>query len=96
VIIPAAAPFPVPFKPFVIAQGVFQVPWPAFLIGTLVGRGCRFLLEGLLGARYGSALKQLVLSRKWVSAAVFLGLVILFLLIKRVYSLRAVKHSQAD
>lgn len=96
VIVPAAAPFPVPFKPFVIAQGVFQVPWPAFLIGTLVGRGWRFLMEGLVGARYGSVAKQFMLSRKWASAAVFLGIVIFFLLIRSVYSLRAAKHSQAD
>ena len=96
VLVPAAAPFPVPFKPFVIAQGVFQVPWPAFLIGTLVGRGCLFLTEGLVGARYGPAAKQFVLSQKWLSAAVFLAIVILFLLIRTVYAVRAVKHSQAD
>src|ERR1700675_413700 len=35
VFLPAVAPFPVPFKPFVIAQGVFQVPLETFVIGTL-------------------------------------------------------------
>ena len=32
VFLPAIAPFPVPFKPFVIAQGVFQVPWVNFIL----------------------------------------------------------------
>ncbi|MGA2419398.1 MAG: VTT domain-containing protein [Candidatus Acidiferrum sp.] len=45
VFLPAVAPFPVPFKPFVIAQGVFQVPFITFLVWTLVGRGALFFLE---------------------------------------------------
>src|ERR1700678_4836493 len=39
VLLPAVAPFPVPFKPFVIAQGVFRVPFMAFVVGTFGGRG---------------------------------------------------------
>src|ERR1700739_3898757 len=35
VFFPAVAPFPGPFKPFVIAQGVFQVPIRAFCVGPL-------------------------------------------------------------
>src|SRR5947199_249573 len=54
VFLPAVAPFPVPFKPFVVAQGVFQVPLATFIVGTLLGRGCLFLFEGFLGARYGT------------------------------------------
>jgi hypothetical protein len=38
VLLPAVAPFPVPFKPFVIAQGVFQLPFIPFVVGTFVGR----------------------------------------------------------
>src|ERR1700751_3927892 len=53
VFFPAVAPFPVPFKPFVIAQGVFQVPLGTFVIGTLLGRGCLFFFEAFLGARCG-------------------------------------------
>jgi membrane protein YqaA with SNARE-associated domain len=88
VFFPAVAPFPVPFKPFVIAQGVFRVPLPAFVIGTLVGRGCLFLMEGLLGARYGAVAKQFLLTQKWASAAVLLGIVLIFVLIRRLSVLR--------
>jgi membrane protein YqaA with SNARE-associated domain len=42
VFLPAVAPFPVPFKPFVIAQGVFQLPFVTFVVWTLVGRGALF------------------------------------------------------
>src|SRR5262249_13894400 len=72
VFFPAIAPFPVPFKPFVIAQGVFQVPMPAFLVGTLLGRGCLFMAEGLFGARYGGGGQQLFFDPQGVSALGFL------------------------
>lgn len=60
---PAVALFPVPFKPFVIVQGVFQVPLATFIVGTLLGRGCLFFFEGLPGARYGVEAKQFRSSR---------------------------------
>jgi membrane protein YqaA with SNARE-associated domain len=51
VLLPAIAPFPVPFKPFVIALGVFQVPFVPFVVGTFVGRGALVFMEGFLGVR---------------------------------------------
>ncbi len=83
VFFPAVAPFPVPFKPFVVAQGVFQVPLGTFVIGTLVGRGCLFFFEGFLGARYGEAAKQFLFSQKWTSLGAVLALVVLILMIRR-------------
>lgn len=94
VFLPAVAPFPVPFKPFVIAQGVFQVPFTTFVIGTLAGRGALFFVEGFLGARYGMAAKQYMLSQKWFAVA--LGLILLFLAIRRLPALRKIEHSQTD
>jgi membrane protein YqaA with SNARE-associated domain len=86
VLLPALAPFPVPFKPFVIAQGVFQVPFVPFLIGTFVGRGTLFFIEGFLGARYGAAAKEFVLHQKCVSLGILLGLIALFLAIRQIMS----------
>jgi membrane protein YqaA with SNARE-associated domain len=83
VFLPAVAPFPVPFKPFVIAQGVFQVPFPRFVVGTLLGRGLLFFMEGCLAARYGSAAKQFVMDQKWAAAAVILTIGAAILLIRR-------------
>lgn len=96
VFLPAIAPFPVPFKPFVIAQGVFQVPIATFVIGTLLGRGALFFAEGLLGARYGTAAKQFVLDQKWASIAMVAGLVLLFFLVRRLVALRRTEYSQTD
>ena len=94
VFLPAVAPFPVPFKPFVVAQGAFQVPFGKFVIGTLVGRGLLFLFEGFLGARYGKAARQFILTQKWASLALVLGIALIFLLIRS--ARRKTQYSQAD
>jgi len=96
VFLPAVAPFPVPFKPFVIAQGVFQVPFATFVIGTLVGRGALFFIEGFLGARYGAAAKQFLLTQKWASVAIPAALVLTFFAIRRVSNLGREAQTQSD
>ena len=96
VFLPAVAPFPVPFKPFVVAQGVFQVPFLTFVIGTLVGRGALFFVEGFLGARYGVAAKQFLMTQKWASLAVTLLLILVFLAIRRVQMLGRTGQPQPD
>jgi undecaprenyl-diphosphatase len=96
VFLPAVAPFPVPFKPFVIAQGVFQVPMAPFVIGTLLGRGALFFIEGFLGARYGTAAKQFLVDQKWASIAMAIGLVLVFFLVRRLLALRGTQYSQTD
>ncbi len=94
VFLPAVAPFPVPFKPFVVAQGVFQVPLATFIVGTLLGRGCLFLFEGFLGARYGTAAKHFILTQKWASLGVLLTLVVLFLTIRLLLASKRTSYSQ--
>jgi uncharacterized membrane protein YdjX (TVP38/TMEM64 family) len=96
VFFPAVAPFPVPFKPFVIAQGVFQVPFVTFVIGTFVGRGCLFFFEGFVGARYGAAAKQIMMNQKAATVAVALGLSTLFMLIRRAPIFGGKQASQGD
>lgn len=53
--IPAILPPPFPFKPFVLAEGVFQVPWRTFVLAILLGRGLRYGVEGVLAVRFGDA-----------------------------------------
>jgi membrane protein YqaA with SNARE-associated domain len=96
VFLPAIAPFPVPFKPFVIAQGVFQVPFVTFVVGTLVGRGLLFFCEGFVGARYGVAAREFLMNRKGASAALALGLVLVFLVIRRLPIFRRTEASQTN
>ena len=82
VLLPAVAPFPVPFKPFVIAQGVFQVPFVPFVVGTFVGRGALFFMEGFLGVRYGAAARDFVLHQKFASIGVLVALIAILLAIR--------------
>ncbi len=96
VLLPAMAPFPVPFKPFVLAQGIFQVPFGPFVVGTFVGRGCLFFFEGFLGARYGSAAKRYLWQQKWTAAAIALGLLVVFLAIPRLSHYRKSRQAQAN
>jgi membrane protein YqaA with SNARE-associated domain len=93
VFLPAVAPFPVPFKPFVVAQGAFQVPFGTFVVGTLVGRGLLFFLEGFLGARYGEAAKQFIVTQKWASLSLLLALLLAFFVIRRISILRRQQYS---
>jgi membrane protein YqaA with SNARE-associated domain len=53
--IPAILPPPFPFKPFVLAEGVFQVPARTFILAILLGRVLRYGAEGILAVRYGEA-----------------------------------------
>ena len=96
VFLPAVAPFPVPFKPFVVAQGVFQVPFATFVIGTLLGRGSLFFVEAFLGARYGAAAKQFLVDQKWASIALTIVLVLVFFGVRRLMALRRTEYSQTD
>lgn len=82
VLLPAVAPFPVPFKPFVIAQGIFQVPFIPFVLGTFVGRGALFFIEGFLGMRYGAAAREFVLRQKSASIAIVVALVVVLVAIR--------------
>jgi membrane protein YqaA with SNARE-associated domain len=82
VLLPAVAPFPVPFKPFVVAQGVFQVPFASFVVGTFVGRGALFFMEGFLGARYGAAAREFVFHQKAASILIVVALVAVFVTLR--------------
>jgi membrane protein YqaA with SNARE-associated domain len=96
VLLPAVAPFPVPFKPFVIAQGVFQVPFVPFVVGTFVGRGALFFVEGFLGARYGAAAREFVVHQKWASIGILLALIVVVLAIRWLPLVRGSAQSETD
>jgi membrane protein YqaA with SNARE-associated domain len=83
VLLPAVAPFPVPFKPFVIAQGVFRVPVIPFVVGTFVGRGALFFVEGFLGVRYGATARQFALHQKWASLGILLAMILILLAVRQ-------------
>lgn len=74
--IPAVLPPPFPFKPFVLAEGVFQVPARTFITAILLGRGLRYGAEGILAVRYGDATLSFL---KTHGAAFVLGIIALVL-----------------
>jgi membrane protein YqaA with SNARE-associated domain len=95
VFFPALAPFPVPIKPFVVTQGVLQVPIATFVIGTLAGRACRFFAEAFLGVRYGPTAKHLVFAQKWPALLVGMVLTLSLLFLGWLRSLRGGQAAQA-
>jgi membrane protein YqaA with SNARE-associated domain len=96
VFLPALAPFPVPIKPFTVAQGVFQVPLLTFLVGTVAGRACRFSAEAFLGVRYGPAAQRLLFTQKWLALAILAVLVLLVFLIRRLPIFHHGEGARAD
>lgn len=64
VALPAILPPPLPFKPFVLAAGVFQVPVGTFALALVLGRGLRYVLEGILAMRYGQQATHYLIENK--------------------------------
>jgi len=64
VLIPGILPPPSPFKVFVLAAGVFQVPLRTFVLALLLGRGLRYFGEGILAVRYGDATLLFLMAHK--------------------------------
>ncbi len=64
VAIPSILPPPLPFKPFVLAAGVFQVSVQTFALALIVGRGLRYFLEGFLAIRYGAQAERYFMENK--------------------------------
>ncbi len=52
-IVLVAAFTPIPFKVFTVSSGLFRMRFWPFILAAAVGRGLRFIPEGLLSARYG-------------------------------------------
>ena len=69
----AAAFTPIPYKVFTIASGATGVAWPAFLLGSFIGRGARFfLVAGLVawgGERLERTLRRYVEVLGWLTVA---------------------------
>jgi membrane protein YqaA with SNARE-associated domain len=83
VFIPAILPPPFPFKIFVLAEGVFQVPLRTFVLSILFGRGLRYLVEGLLAVRYGDAALRFLMTHSAAFGASMVAVLLLVFLISR-------------
>jgi membrane protein YqaA with SNARE-associated domain len=76
VFIPSILPPPFPFKIFVIAEGVFQVPLKTFVLALLLGRALRYFVEGILAVKYGDAVLVFLMAHKVACALSVLGILL--------------------
>jgi membrane protein YqaA with SNARE-associated domain len=84
VFIPAILPPPLPFKVFILAEGVFQVPLRTFVLSLLLGRGLRYLAEGILAIRYGDAALALLRSHGGALALSAVGVLAVLFIASRI------------
>ena len=95
VTVPALLPPPAPFKVFVILAGVARISLAKFVLAVAIGRGIRYVAEGLLAVWYGERALEFIRAHGrevslWSGLAV-LGLGILYV----VWRARASKPSEA-
>jgi membrane protein YqaA with SNARE-associated domain len=83
VFVPAILPPPFPFKVFVLAEGVFQVPLATFILALLLGRGLRYFAEGILAVRYGEAALPFLRAHSGAFALAVLGVLALLYVLSR-------------
>jgi len=81
----ALLPPPTPFKLFVIAAGVLELPLRAFALAVLLARLVRYFAIGILAARYGDAAAQFLGAHKLAMAGIVLGIVALSYLLSKVF-----------
>jgi membrane protein YqaA with SNARE-associated domain len=89
--LPAILPPPVPFKPFILAEGVFQVPLRTFVVALLLGRGLRYFIEGILAVRYGDAVFLYLTTHK-----VLFGIAALLIILGAYALTRLEQHDSSD
>jgi membrane protein YqaA with SNARE-associated domain len=83
VFIPGILPPPFPFKVFVLAEGVFQVPLRTFVLALLLGRALRYFIEGILAVRYGEAVLLFLTAHRSGFALSVLGVLLLLYVMSR-------------
>lgn len=73
-LVAALLPPPTPFKVFVVAAGVFEVPLVSFTSAIALARAIRYFGIGYLAIRYGAQALPYLMSHKWQVAGVVITL----------------------
>jgi membrane protein YqaA with SNARE-associated domain len=76
-LVAAVMPPPFPFKLFVLSAGAFRMKLWRFVLAMILGRGFRFVLEGILAVRYGEQATEIL---KQHSVKIGLGIAAVILL----------------
>ena len=94
VIIPSLLPPPTPFKIFVLSAGTFGISWARFLGAVVLGRGIRYLSEGVLAVVYGPAAIEFV-HDNYGTIGIIMAVVIVACVIVFVYARRRMGSIEA-
>ncbi|MAW76995.1 MAG: cytochrome B [Planctomycetes bacterium] len=70
----AAALTPIPYKVFTIAAGFAGIPITVFIAASLIGRGARFLAEGILIRLYGARIQEFI--DRWFGLVTILAVIL--------------------
>jgi len=89
VFIPGILPPPMPFKIFVLAEGVFQVPLRTFVLAILLGRGLRYFAEAALAVRYGEATLRFLMAHSVAFAISVVAALLVLYVVSRWISIDA-------
>ena len=93
VALPSILPPPMPFKLFVLAAGVFEVPLPTFILALLAGRGFRFFAEGVLAIHYGEDAERFLMQNKIEFALIVLAIMLVVYLLFHWIATRSHTHA---
>jgi len=77
VLVAALLPPPTPFKIFVIAAGVFELPLRAFVLALLLARSFRYFGIGFLAVRYGPLATHYLMEHKLRTSLLTVAIVLL-------------------
>ena len=81
--IPAILPPPMQFKVFVLAEGVFQVPLKTFVLALVLGRGFRYIAEGVFAVKYGQQAFEFLVSHAALFTLAVVAILILLYIANR-------------
>lgn len=93
-VIAALLPPPTPFKLFVLAAGVFGMPFRGFLAAMSIARAIRFFAEGYLAVRYGAEATHFLVAHSGAFAISTVAFVLVFYWIARI-AMRGVPGQKA-
>jgi membrane protein YqaA with SNARE-associated domain len=77
ILVPSILPPPAPFKIFILLAGVARVRVGTFALAIFIGRGLRYLTEGLLAVWYGDRALEYLRTNARPAALIAAGIILL-------------------
>ena len=95
-LVAALLPPPTPFKVFVVAAGVFEVPLISFTSAIAIARVIRYFGVGYLAIRYGADALPYLGSHKWQVSVVVIALVVVSYVLSRLILRHRPRQEKVD